>query len=73
VIDALTADPKVWARTVLLVMFDENDGFFDHVPPPAPPSQGAAGQALGRLDGRHGRRISSWCAIPPSEARARRT
>lgn len=38
VIDALTADPKVWARTVLFVMFDENDGFFDHVPPPAPPS-----------------------------------
>jgi phospholipase C len=37
-LDALTADPKVWARTVLLVMFDENDGFFDHVPPPAPPS-----------------------------------
>ncbi|MCK5909366.1 MAG: phospholipase C, phosphocholine-specific, partial [Caulobacter sp.] len=29
VLDALTADPKVWARTVLLVMFDENDGFFD--------------------------------------------
>lgn len=39
VIDALTADPAVWARTVLLVMFDENDGFFDHVPPPAPPSR----------------------------------
>jgi phospholipase C len=39
VLDALTADPKVWARTVLLVMFDENDGFFDHVPPPAPPSR----------------------------------
>ncbi len=42
VIDALTADPKVWARTVLLVMFDENDGFFDHVPPPAPPSRDAS-------------------------------
>ncbi len=41
VIDALTADPKVWARTVLLVMFDENDGFFDHVPPPSPPSRDA--------------------------------
>ena len=39
VIDALTANPAVWARTVLLVMFDENDGFFDHVPPPAPPSR----------------------------------
>jgi phospholipase C len=39
VLDALTADPAVWSRTVLLVMFDENDGFFDHVPPPAPPSR----------------------------------
>ncbi|WP_396595550.1 phosphocholine-specific phospholipase C [Brevundimonas sp. R86498] len=39
VIEALTADPAVWARTVLFVMFDENDGFFDHVPPPAPPSR----------------------------------
>ncbi|WP_369936912.1 phosphocholine-specific phospholipase C [Xanthomonas tesorieronis] len=38
VLDALTADPKVWSRTALLLMFDENDGFFDHVPPPAPPS-----------------------------------
>lgn len=44
VIEALTADPEVWSRTVLLVMFDENDGFFDHVPPPAPPSK--AGDAL---------------------------
>jgi len=39
VLDALTAKPEVWAKTVLLVMFDENDGFFDHVPPPAPPSR----------------------------------
>jgi phospholipase C len=39
VIDALTADPRVWSRTVLLVMFDENDGLFDHAPPPAPPSR----------------------------------
>ncbi len=38
VIDALTANPEVWARTVLIVNFDENDGFFDHVPPPAPPA-----------------------------------
>jgi phospholipase C len=47
VIDALTADPKVWAKTVLLVMFDENDGLFDHVPPPAPPSRDASGALLG--------------------------
>jgi phospholipase C len=38
VLDALTADPDVWAKTVLFVNFDENDGFFDHVPPPAAPS-----------------------------------
>lgn len=38
VLDALTADPQVWGRTALLLMFDENDGFFDHMPPPAPPS-----------------------------------
>ena len=47
VLDALTADPKVWARTVLLVMFDENDGFFDHMPPPAPPSNDADGKPIG--------------------------
>ena len=43
VLDALTANPDVWARTVLLINFDENDGLFDHVPPPAPPA---------RVDGR---------------------
>ncbi|MBW8812162.1 MAG: phospholipase C, phosphocholine-specific [Caulobacterales bacterium] len=47
VLAALTADPKVWARTVLLLMFDENDGFFDHVPPPAPPSRDQRGGWLG--------------------------
>ena len=36
VLDALTADPKVWARTALLITYDENDGFFDHVVPPYP-------------------------------------
>jgi len=39
VIDALTSDPEVWAKTVLFINFDENDGFFDHVKPPtAPPN-----------------------------------
>jgi phospholipase C len=47
VVEALTADPKVWAKTVLLVMFDENDGLFDHVPPPAPPSRDASGALQG--------------------------
>lgn len=38
VLNALTANPQVWAKTVLLVMYDENDGYFDHVPPPQPPT-----------------------------------
>jgi phospholipase C len=36
-LDALTANPEVWSRTVFLYMFDENDGFFDHMVPPTPP------------------------------------
>ena len=41
VLDALTAVPEVWSKTVLLVNFDENDGYFDHVPSPSPPSRNA--------------------------------
>ncbi|KCB48653.1 phosphocholine-specific phospholipase C [Bordetella hinzii] len=50
VLHALTADPDVWSKTVLLLMFDENDGFFDHMPPPAPPSRDP-GQAHAQLAG----------------------
>ncbi|WP_426023777.1 phosphocholine-specific phospholipase C [Brevundimonas sp. PWP3-1b1] len=46
VLDALTANPDVWARTVLLINFDENDGLFDHMPPPAPPAR-VSGQTVG--------------------------
>ncbi|CAD7378422.1 phosphocholine-specific phospholipase C [Xanthomonas arboricola] len=43
-IDALTANPQVWAKTALIINYDENDGFFDHVP-----------AALPALDARMGR------------------
>src|ERR1700722_5533715 len=36
-LDALTANPEVWSKTVVFYMFDENDGFFDHMVPPTPP------------------------------------
>lgn len=36
-LDALGSHPEVWARTAVFVTYDENDGFFDHVPPPVPP------------------------------------
>ena len=38
VLSALTANPSVWAKTVLFVMYDENDGWFDHVKPLTPPA-----------------------------------
>jgi phospholipase C len=43
VIQALNADPEVFNSTVLFLNYDENDGFFDHVPPPAAPA-GTAGE-----------------------------
>ena len=41
VLDALTSNPDVWSKTALLITYDENDGFFDHVVPP----YAAAGQS----------------------------
>ncbi|WMX47208.1 phospholipase C, phosphocholine-specific [Streptomyces roseicoloratus] len=43
VLDALTSNPDVWARTALFVTYDENDGFFDHVVPPYAPGSAAQG------------------------------
>jgi len=33
VLDILTKNPEVWKKTVFVVTYDENDGYFDHVPP----------------------------------------
>jgi len=37
VLSALVSNPAVWSKTVLFVSYDENGGFFDHVPPPTAP------------------------------------
>jgi phospholipase C len=37
VLDAIAAKPEVWNKTLVLINYDENDGFFDHLPAPAPP------------------------------------
>jgi phospholipase C len=36
-LSALTANKSVWEKSVLFYTYDENGGFFDHVPPPTPP------------------------------------
>ncbi|WP_431273584.1 phosphocholine-specific phospholipase C [Variovorax ureilyticus] len=47
-LDALTAVPEVWSKTVLIVNFDENDGYFDHAPSPSAPSINADGTPAGK-------------------------
>jgi phospholipase C len=47
-LDALTAVPDVWSKTVLLINFDENDGYFDHYPSPAVPSINPDGSPAGK-------------------------
>ena len=42
-LDALTANPKVWAKTAFFLTYDENDGLFDHKVPPTPPMNRAQG------------------------------
>ncbi|WP_158915627.1 alkaline phosphatase family protein [Caulobacter sp. S45] len=36
ILNALWSNPKLWARTALILNYDENDGQFDHVAPPTP-------------------------------------
>ena len=36
-IDAIAANPEVWAKTAFILNYDENDGIFDHMAPPVPP------------------------------------
>ncbi|HEY1986345.1 MAG TPA: alkaline phosphatase family protein [Terracidiphilus sp.] len=38
ILTALMANPAVWAKTVLFATYDENGGFFDHVPPVTAPA-----------------------------------
>ena len=48
VLDALTSNPEVWSKTVFFLTFDENDGFFDHLPAPAVPSYDSDGNPMGK-------------------------
>lgn len=77
VLDALTANPDVWSKTVLFINFDENDGFFDHMPPPAVPSYEAwdadpakasyAGASTVSMVGEHHNNIQSYDDTPSQQ------
>lgn len=51
VLNILTENPEVWKKTIFILNYDENDGYFDHVPPfvapkPGDPSTGSASADL---------------------------
>jgi phospholipase C len=65
-IDAIAANPDVWAKTAFILNYDENDGIFDHVVPPTPPA-GTPGEFIDGLPVGAGFRVpciivSPWTA-----------
>ncbi len=42
-LDALTANPDVWSKTVFFINWDEDGGFFDHIVSPTPPADASQG------------------------------
>ncbi|MDH6113403.1 phospholipase C [Kitasatospora sp. MAP12-15] len=62
-LQSLMSNPEVWKHTVFLVMYDENDGYFDHMVPPTPeagtPEEFAQGRPIGL-----GNRVPLWVASP---------
>jgi phospholipase C len=45
VVEAVLSHPRAWKKTALFITWDENGGFFDHLPPPTPP-KGTKGEYL---------------------------
>jgi phospholipase C len=48
ILEAFWSNPATWARTAFVIVYDENDGLFDHVVPPTPPA-GTPGEFVGGL------------------------
>jgi phospholipase C len=47
-LDAIAANEDLWRKTLFILTYDENDGMFDHVPPPVPPA-GTTNEFVGGL------------------------
>jgi phospholipase C len=76
ILQTLVSNPAVWEKTVFLVVYDENGGFFDHVAPPTPgptvthlADLPSGSQAGGSLDGEYVTTSSPQNAAggPPSD------
>ncbi len=49
-LDILTQDPEVWKKTIFILTYDENDGYFDHVAPFVPPNPSFPDQGAVNFD-----------------------
>ncbi|GAA4478535.1 phosphocholine-specific phospholipase C [Gluconacetobacter asukensis] len=52
IMDILTENPEIWKKTIFLITYDENDGYFDHgcsyaAPDPYRPETGRSSAAIG--------------------------
>ena len=45
-LDAIASNEDLWHKTLFILTYDENDGLFDHVPPPVAP-RGTRGEYVG--------------------------
>lgn len=50
VLDILTKNPEVWKKTIFVLTYDENDGYFDHIPPFVAPHRPGSGKASKDID-----------------------
>lgn len=40
ILNILTENPEVWKKTIFILNYDENDGYYDHIPPFVAPKPG---------------------------------
>ncbi len=66
---AVMGNPSLWATTAFILTYDENGGFFDHLPPPTPPP-GTADEFVADVPIGLGFRVPTIIASPWTRRRA---
>lgn len=72
VLDILTQNPEIWKKTIFILNYDENDGYFDHltpfvVPKPGDPTAGKVSEGLatgGDYEAKHDSPIGLGYRVP---------
>jgi phospholipase C len=62
-LDAIACNEDLWRKTLFILTYDENDGYFDHVVPPTPPA-GTADEYVDELPIGLGFRVPTTIVSP---------